>query len=172
MRNPLKSKNLCFIFHCIPCALPRAGLGKHRTAPSIKVSFQRSTTEAEPLLYTPASYPWLHVVQANLHLSISESSAFSYSFCFPVKLEITTCSEESFRKLGLACQLPHWVLQIFLLPLSTSMGGREFGSNSDPGTSLWGDLSKYKSKLLKCSKGPLRMCLGLSLSICQIQGWF
>lgn len=73
------------VCHGFSCALHSACLGKSKDMLSIKVGLQHRLKEAKPLFRTPASNPQLHVVRANLHLSISESSAFSYSICFLVK---------------------------------------------------------------------------------------
>ena len=74
----------CFVFHHLPSALHSACLGKSKGTLSTKVSLQSRPKEEKPLFCTSASNPQLPVVRANLHLSISESSAFSYSICFLV----------------------------------------------------------------------------------------
>lgn len=122
------------LFQC-PCVLRSAGWGKSEAALPSKVSLQGSSTEAKPLRCTPPSHPPLYVVWANLHLSISESSAFSYSLCFPVNQRSQLARQNrALGKCGLPASPHVWSFGVFHFPPSTFMGGRKLGSNSDPAT--------------------------------------
>ena len=136
-----------FVFHHLPCALHSACLGKSKGVLSTKVSFQCWLKGEQLLLCTPASNPHLRAVQANLHLGISEGSAFSYSVCFLVNwISQLARQKGALGNTGLPPSTLIWGLQDLSFSPSISMEDRKLGSHSDASNSSLGDFTQVQIK--------------------------
>ena len=154
----------CLVFHYLPCALHRACLGKSKGVLPTKVSFQCRLKGEQLLLCTLASNPHLHVVQANLHLGISEGSAFSYSVCFLVNwISQLARQKGALGNAGLPPSTLIWGLQDLSSFPSISMEDRKLGSNSDASNSSLGDFTQVQIKECLSLPNVLGGCAWTSL---------
>lgn len=147
--QPAKSSRVgsMFCFSPSPLCLAQCLPGKEQGMLSTKVSFQCRLKGEQPLPCAPASNPHLHVVQANLHLSISEGSAFSYSVCFLVNwISQLVRQKGALENSGLPASTLIWGLQDISFSASISMEDRKLGSNSDASDSLLGDFTQVQIK--------------------------
>ena len=136
-----------FVFHHLPCALHNACLGKSKCVLSTKVSFQCRLKGEQLLPCTPASNLHLHVVQANLHLGISEGSAFSHSVCSLVnRISQLARQKGALGNSDLPASTLIWGLQDLSFSPSISMEDRKLRSNSDASNSSLGDFTQVQIK--------------------------